>query len=118
MCSATCTSSWKQRFFVPSEETSGIDVLESLLERYPVMLTEDSASDGESNMADIPSQAAMRAMEVVDLDQWIVAVGKVNPENQMADHIDRQVEAAEPEAATEEHPPFALTQEATASWTH
>jgi hypothetical protein len=56
--------------------------------------------------------------EIVDLDQWIVAVDKVNPENQTADEIDRQVDAGEPEAATEEEPPFTLTQEAAVSWTH
>ena len=60
----------------------------------------------------------MGAIQIVDLDQWIVAVSKLNPENQTADQIDWQVEAADPEATTEEDPPFELTQEATASWTH
>jgi hypothetical protein len=82
------------------------------------MLTEDTVSEDESNMADIPSHAEISATEIVDLDQWIVAVDKVNPENQTGDEIDRQVDAAEPEAATEEEPPFTLTQEATVSWTH
>src|SRR5882672_9065145 len=106
---------WKQRFFVPSDETSGIDILELLLERYPVMLTEDAVSNGESNTIEIAPKAEIKAAEIIDLDQWIVAVG-VNPEDQTADKIDRQVDAAEPEAATEE-PPFTLTQEAAVSWT-
>jgi hypothetical protein len=72
---------WKQRFFVPSDETSGIEILESLLERYSVMLTEGTVSEDESNMADIPSQAEMRAMEIVDLEQWIVAIGKLKQQN-------------------------------------
>jgi hypothetical protein len=45
---------WKQRFFVPSDE-SGIDILKSLLERYPVILTEGDASSGESIRPEIAS---------------------------------------------------------------
>jgi hypothetical protein len=69
---------WKQRFFVPSDDTSGIDIFESLLERYPVMLTEDTVSDDESTMVEIRSQSEVRATEIVDLDQWIVAIGKAS----------------------------------------
>lgn len=82
------------------------------------MLTEDAVSDGELDTIEIAPNAEIRATEIVDLDHWIVAVGKVNPEDQTAPEIDRQVEAAEPNAATEEDPSFALTQKATASWTH
>ncbi|HEV7746734.1 MAG TPA: hypothetical protein VGO56_17185 [Pyrinomonadaceae bacterium] len=105
-------TNWKQRFFVPSDETSGIDILEALLERYPVLLTEAAVGDGEGSASEITPQAEIRATEIVDLDQWIVAFGKVNPEDQTADEIDQQVDAAE-QAATEEEPPFTLTQEAT-----
>jgi hypothetical protein len=89
-----------------------------LLARYPVILTEDEASDGEANATEIVPQAEIRVTEIVDLNQWIVAVDNVKPENQTTDEIDRQVDAAEPEAATEEEPPFTLTQEAAVSWTH
>jgi hypothetical protein len=41
----------------------------------------------------------------------------VNPEDQAADEIDRQIDAAKPEAKAEEEPPFTLTQEAAVSWT-
>src|SRR5882762_9749549 len=109
---------WKQRFFVPSDETNGIDILQSLLERYPVILTEDEASDGEASATEIAPQAEIRATEIVDLDQWIIAVDKVNPEDQTVDDIDRQIDSAEQETAKEEDPPFALTQEAAVSWTH
>src|SRR5207302_7543008 len=61
---------WKQRFFVPSDETSGIDILQSLFERYPVILTEYEASDGEASANEIMPQAEIRATEIVDLDQW------------------------------------------------
>jgi hypothetical protein len=105
---------WKQRFFVPSDETSGLDILESLFERYPIMLAEDEASDGEASAPEIAQQAEIRAAEIVDLDEWIIAVGVT--ENQTADAINRQVDAAEPEV-TEEEPTFVLTQEAAVSWT-
>lgn len=108
---------WKQRFFVPSDETSGIDILESLLERYPVMLTEDSVRDGESNMAEIPSQSQVRATEIVDLDQWIVAIGKATPEQRTADGSDRQVKTQEQETGIEPGQPFTLTQVAAIAWT-
>jgi hypothetical protein len=108
---------WRQRFFVPSDKTHGIDILTTLLERYPVMLTEDMVSVDESNMVGIPSQDDIRATEIVDLDQWIVAVGNLNREDQTANEIDQRVDAAEPEAATEEEPPFTLAQEAAVSWT-
>ena len=103
---------WKQRFFVSSDETIGIDILESLLERYPVIITEDEISAKE-----IVPQAEIRTMEIVDLDQWIVAVGKANPEQQTAYESDRQVDAAEPDGARKEESPSALTQEAAVSWT-
>jgi hypothetical protein len=107
---------WKQRFFVPSDVRSGVDILESLLERYPVMLTENEARDDESSIAGLPSQTEITATEIVDLDQWIVAVGKVNPEDQTADEIDRLVDAAE-QGATEEELLFTLTREAAVSGT-
>jgi ABC-type uncharacterized transport system involved in gliding motility auxiliary subunit len=104
-------------FLFQGDETSGIDILESLLERYPIVLTDDEAIDGEGSANELAPQAEIRATEIVDLDQWTIAVGKVNPENPTANEIDRQVNAIEPEAATEEEPPFTLTQEAAVSWT-
>jgi protein strawberry notch len=108
---------WKQRFFVPSDKTSGIDILESLLERYPVTLTEGAVRVGESDAPEIAPSAEIRATEIVDLEQWIVAVS-VHPEDQTADEIDGQVDVAKPEAATKEKLAFRLTQEAAVSWTH
>jgi hypothetical protein len=109
---------WKQRFFVPSDQINGIDILTALLDRYPVMLTENAVGDGESNMVEMALQAESKAAEIVDLDQWIVAVGKTNSEDQRADGSDRQDEAVEQEAATEGAQPFTLPQNAAASWTH
>src|SRR5205085_4794600 len=70
---------WKQRFFVPSDETSGSEILRSLFERYPIILIEDEASDGEASAKEKTPQAEIRATEIVDIDQWIVAVDKAKP---------------------------------------
>jgi hypothetical protein len=109
---------WKQRFFVPNDETSGIDILESLLERYPVILTEDQVGDRESLSTELAPEVEISRSQIVDLDQWIVAVSKATQEDQSDYETDSQADAAEPEATTEEEPPFALTQEAAVSWTH
>jgi len=108
---------WKQRFFFPSDETSGIDILETLFERYPVMLTENTVSDDQSNTVEIPSPTEIRATEIIDLDEWIVAVAKENFEDQTGDEIDQQVNAVELEAPNEETQPFALAQGVADSWT-
>jgi hypothetical protein len=108
---------WKQSFFVPSDEKRGIDVLDSLLQRYPVVLTDDLVSNGELNATELATQVEIRGVEIVDLDKWIIAVGTTNQEDQAAYESGRQVDAAEPEAATEEEPPFMMTQEQAVSWT-
>jgi hypothetical protein len=81
------------------------------------MLTEDTVSEDESNMAEIQSQAEISATEIVDLDEWIVAVGNGNLGYQTANGSDRQVEAQEQESTTDETQPFTLTQETAVSWT-
>jgi len=77
---------------------------------------EDEGSGSESDTIETAPSAEIRATEIVDLEQWIVAVG-VNPEDQTADEIDPPVDVAKPEAATEEEPPFTFTQEGAVSWT-
>jgi hypothetical protein len=53
------------------------------------MTTQDTVSKGESNMAELALQAEIRAAEIVNLNQWIVAVDKVNSENQTVYEVDR-----------------------------
>jgi hypothetical protein len=107
---------WKQRFFAPTDETTGIDILGSLLERYPVMLSKDEGSGSESDTVEIAPSADIRGTEIVDLEQWIVAVG-VNPEDQTAEGSNRQAKDQEQETGTEQGQPFTLTQVASVSWT-
>src|SRR5437016_3804397 len=109
--------SWKQRFFIPTDETNGVDILESLLERYPVMLTDDAVNDGDASATEKAPQAEIRATQIIDLDQWFVAVETANPEEETADGSEPHTEAARQEAATVKAEPFTLTQEAAVSWT-
>ncbi len=65
---------WKQRFFVPTDEDKGIEILSALLERYPVMVS-DEQIDGQELSAE-PVTEIQRA-NIVDLNDWIVAVSKM-----------------------------------------
>ena len=56
---------WKQRFFVPSDDETGIPVLFTLLSRYPVMATVALADEETTEPAEVaPSQ-------IVNLDDWL-----------------------------------------------
>ena len=62
---------WKQRFFVPTDEVSGVSVIAALLQRYPILLSSES-DNVEAAEAEIVSE--LRATKVVDLDEWFVPV--------------------------------------------
>ena len=62
---------WKQRFFVPTDEETGIAVLTDLLSRYPV-LASDVLADDEPNAEIEPTELA--PPQIVDLDEWFVPV--------------------------------------------
>ncbi|MGI8839028.1 MAG: strawberry notch-like NTP hydrolase domain-containing protein [Pyrinomonadaceae bacterium] len=63
---------WKQRFFIPTDEAAGIEILSSFLDRYPIIASE-SVPEVEPNVAETV-EAEMRQTQIVDLGQWIVAV--------------------------------------------
>ncbi len=63
---------WKQRFFVPSDETSGVDILTSLLGRYPVIATEEAPSETESDATEIVPAPAIATTNIIDIDEWIL----------------------------------------------
>jgi hypothetical protein len=66
---------WKQRFFVPTDEETGVAVLTELLARYPVMLR-DVLADEELIEAE-PTEFAPH--QIVDLDEWFVPIATVKP---------------------------------------
>jgi predicted RNA methylase len=62
---------WKQRFFVPTNEESGIAALTDLLSRYPILANDVLADDDP--IAEIePTELA--PPQIVDLDEWVVSV--------------------------------------------
>ncbi len=89
------TIDWKQRFFVPTDEESGIAVLTDLLSRYPI-LASDALTDDEPIAEVEPTELA--ATQIVDLDEWFIlpAEAKPNaePETRFIDQA-REIEKAE-----------------------
>ncbi len=68
---------WKQRFFVPTDEETGVATLTELLVRYPVLVGEVVADD-EAAIAEIePTDLALP--QIVDLDEWFVSVATPEP---------------------------------------
>ncbi|MCU1266182.1 MAG: primase traC (modular protein) [Acidobacteria bacterium] len=111
--------SWKQRFFIPTDETTGTEILSALLDRYPVVVAEEEANEIEANLAEIGTQRQMTPTNVVDLDQWIIAAGESNART--VNEVDPQIEggllALETAAAPEEVPPHELEQATISSLT-
>ncbi len=70
------TIDWKQRFFVPTDEESGIAVLTDLLSRYP-MLASDALTDDEPIAEVEPTELA--APQIVDLDEWFILPAEAKP---------------------------------------
>ncbi len=62
---------WKQRFFIPTDECSGISVISALLNRYPILISSEF-DNVEAAEPEIVSE--LRATQVVDLDEWFVPV--------------------------------------------
>jgi len=65
------TIDWKQRFFVPTDEETGVAVLTDLLSRYPV-LASDALTDDELIAEIEPTELA--TPQIIDLNEWFVAV--------------------------------------------
>ncbi|HSS21190.1 MAG TPA: strawberry notch family protein [Pyrinomonadaceae bacterium] len=87
---------WKQRFFVPTDEETGIAVLSDLLSRYPVMAS-DVLPDDEPIDDVEPNELA--APNTINLDEWIIAVAEeLSAESHpSASEIAQEIE--EPEAS-------------------
>ncbi len=90
---------WKQRFFVPSDETNGIGILTSLLDRYPVIATAEAESEIPSDTSDTVLESGIVRANIVDLEQWIVAIEKGVSANETANHVSPRLHAEEPSQA-------------------
>jgi hypothetical protein len=85
---------WKQRFFVPTEEETGLAILAALIERYPVMVSDDF-SDEEPIQVE---PAELRPPQILNLEDWIVpivTVGSICEPESQASEIAKQIEQAE-----------------------
>jgi hypothetical protein len=71
------TIDWKQRFFVPTDEETGVAVLSDLLSRYPVLASDVLAND-EPPISEIEPQE-FSSTKVVSLDDWFIPVAEVEP---------------------------------------
>src|SRR5205823_6835505 len=64
------TIDWKQRFFVPTDEETGVAVLTDLLSRYPVLASDVLADNAIAEIE--PTELA--PPQIVDLDEWFVSI--------------------------------------------
>lgn len=71
--------SWKQRFFIPTDESKGVAILSTLFERYPVILTEEPTENVEAPAIDADTiSLTANEIKVIDLEQWIIDVKEKN----------------------------------------
>ena len=66
---------WKQRFFIPTDESKGVEILTALLQAYPLIETEEAAEEAEAQADDEDRLiTAANDDEGIDLSEWIVPV--------------------------------------------
>lgn len=65
-------------------------ILSALLDRYPVVVADEAASEPELGIIEASPQ--MKPTNIIDLGQWIVAVGEGNFGEETANDIDLQPE--------------------------
>jgi len=84
---------WKQRFFIPTDEETGIAVLETLFARYPIIPSEAS---GASEITTIESQELSKS-QTVNLDEWFVCVAAMP---QLSTPVPEEIKNAEPSCSS------------------
>lgn len=80
---------WKQRFFIPTDETPGIEILSGLLDRYPVVVADEARLEPKVETIEA---SQMNPTNIIDLGQWIVAVTEETCDEERANEVDLQVE--------------------------
>jgi hypothetical protein len=69
-----------------------------LLDRYPVVVADEAASEPEVETLEKSSQ--MQPTKIIELAEWIVAVAVGNCEVELANEIDQELEGEAPALAT------------------
>jgi P-loop containing NTP hydrolase pore-1/C-terminal domain on Strawberry notch homologue len=88
------TIDWKQRFFVPTDEETGVAVLTELLTRYPVMVSGVSADEEPIEV----ESSELTPPQIVNLDEWFVPIATVEPFTEpepKAEALAREIEETE-----------------------
>jgi hypothetical protein len=68
---------WKQRFFIPADESKGVEILAALLKLYPVIESEEAADEAQE-CAEIQSLPEASPASIVDLAEWIIPAGEID----------------------------------------
>jgi hypothetical protein len=92
---------WKQRFFVPADESKGIEILAALLQVYPVVVAEEATEEAQ-DCPEIQSLPEAGPTSIIDLEQWIIPAGEIDErgeqgrEGKETDATGRTVSGAQP----------------------
>ncbi|MDX6576470.1 MAG: hypothetical protein QOE96_2423 [Blastocatellia bacterium] len=81
------TIDWKQRFFLPTDETEGLQALTDLLARYPLIPNDEANPLNESQAQSV---FELPTLSVIDLNAWLTLPTKIDSES--------RTEAAPPNA--------------------
>ena len=72
---------WKQRFFIPADESKGIEILAALLQVYPVIVTGEAEEEAQ-DCGEIQSLPEAGPASVIELEQWIIPSGDIAEGNE------------------------------------
>ena len=75
---------WKQRFFLPTDEVEGIQVLSDLLERYPVIKNEAHEDPNPESLNQAQSVFELPTLNMIDLNGWLALPTNTNHTPAMA----------------------------------
>jgi protein strawberry notch len=69
---------WKQRFFIPTDEGRGVEILAELLKTYPAIVKEDEREISETQAPDeIQAMPEANPTSIIDLEGWVIAAGEI-----------------------------------------
>ena len=68
---------WKQRFFIPTDESKGVEILAALLKLYPVIEAEEAVEEAQE-CADLQNLPEASPTNIIDLAEWIIPAGEID----------------------------------------
>ena len=91
---------WKQRFFIPTDETIGVTTLSSLLAQYPIVASTE-AEPMQTVMVEASNDPPLCNM--IDLNEWIIDASTKTTIDEI-DRVNEDQRAADREIITTERP--------------